>query len=761
MLGSVLPLILSGPVKKLLAKGGVVSRWIAFVAVVGLLIIAACSGANPVDVNPESDPTDVGPVLDPNREVLADPDGGKLVLAGGDVELDVPAGAVTQDVVLTADPVEDPPEGQVGALPGTVFDLGPDGFEFEQPVVLSFTYDPAVVTEANPNTREEDLRLFTLVEGVWIPTEDSSVDPVTHTVSGSTTHFSRFGVLTLTQVCPGGSLGPTAFDDVQAAYDASVPGGTIEICDGTHSVEGVVLDAPVTIRPSAGASPVIHTIEALSAFFVNGYEAGTVVFDGLTFDFDTPTGPDTPTRSYPIRASGTYDRLVVHNSIFNIDDVARGSIFTELSSVATAATFVDNVELNGGVFGIAVGDNHTEVTNSTISGVALGVYYFATSSPELPTPPTGRVEGSVFVDCGDRCVRVGGAGDVDVISNTFGQCGVQRCVIVQNGAHAEVRLNTFAAQVLTGDAVLDPDQVVFFSQSATGLIDGNLFLGCGFFDCIWASGTMTISNNTFDHVPGQLEWHSSDIIAGGGAVDVLVENNIINSCGAICYKILDGSTFTIRNETINVPAGHDTGTVLFGGKDDPASPNNVITFEDNTVTGVGEAEAQGLVFTASNATVNRNTFTFSEGVVVGDEATLTGHDNIFELTKTAFRIEGDGHADFRFNDFTGQSMDIGFGGDGTSDLTCNYWGNIAGPQNVDPGTPTSVYTPWAAEAIANMVSVSCDALPPPPPDDPPPDSAATRLPGRLGASAPPIGQTVPFLSLFPDATAPKTPENSR
>lgn len=101
MLGSVLPLILSGPVKKLLAKGGVVSRWIAFVAVVGLLIIAACSGANPVDVNPESDPTDVGPVLDPNREVLADPDGGKLVLAGGDVELDVPAGAVTQDVVLT------------------------------------------------------------------------------------------------------------------------------------------------------------------------------------------------------------------------------------------------------------------------------------------------------------------------------------------------------------------------------------------------------------------------------------------------------------------------------------------------------------------------------------------------------------------------------------------------------------------------------------------------------------------------------------
>ncbi|MCZ6856838.1 MAG: hypothetical protein O7F70_02450 [Gemmatimonadetes bacterium] len=220
---------------------------------------------------------------------------------------------------------------------------------------------------------------------------------------------------------PGAGVLAPIFDNFVDAIDAVAPGGTIRVIPGSYVVEGVEIAKPVTIQGLGNGTAVIQTSVALSAFFVNGYEAGTVLIDGLTFDFDTPTGPTTATRSYPIRAHGTYDQLIIQNSIFNIDPLARGSIFTEQSTVATAATFVDNVEITGGVFGVAVGNNHTEVTNSHISGAGNGVYYFGT-----PTPPTGRVEGSVFVDCGNQCVRVGGGGDVDVIPTPLvsAVCGV-------------------------------------------------------------------------------------------------------------------------------------------------------------------------------------------------------------------------------------------------------------------------------------------------------------------------------------------------
>jgi len=226
---------------------------------------------------------------------------------------------------------------------------------------------------------------------------------------------------------------------------------------------------------------------------------------------------------------------------------------------------------------------------------------------------------------------------------------------------------------------------------------------------VFAAGVVTISNNNFTHVAGQPESAFASILAMSGAENVTINNNTIHSCGPVCYKILDGSTVSIRNDNVTVLAGHGTINVLRGGDDDPASPNNVITFENNAVTGAGEALVMRL--TASDATVNGNTFTqFSDGVHVSgvgvDAATLTGQDNIFELTGTAFTIEEDGFADFRFNDFTGQTTDIGDGGNGTSILTCNYWGNPGGPQVFPPGLE-GIFTPFATSLIARTGAVGC------------------------------------------------------
>ena len=145
--------------------------------------------------------------------------------------------------------------------------------------------------------------------------------------------------------------------------------------------------------------------------------------------------------------------------------------------VPTAATFVDNVEINGGFNGVTVQDNHTEVTNSDISGVRNGVFYFGTLVPH-----TGRVEGSIF-ECGNFCVGSWNDGDIDVISNTFGECGSGRCVMVFPGARVEVRSNTFAAAILTGELGPDLNQVINFRVGTSGLIDSNIFEGCGFVEC--------------------------------------------------------------------------------------------------------------------------------------------------------------------------------------------------------------------------------------------------------------------------------------
>lgn len=643
--------------------------------------------------------------IEASGEVLAGPGGGEVELGGGDVQLDLPAGAVTEEVVLTAEPVEEPPSGGAGGLDGTVFNLGPEGQQFEEPIELTFSYDPQVLTTANPNAREEDLRLFTLENGVWRPLEGGSVDPVTKEVSGLTTHFSQFGILTLTEVCPG------EFGTVQEAYDATIPGGLISICDHqTHAVEGVVLDAPVSILAAPGASPVLHTATELSALNVDGFSQGVVLIDGMTFDFDTPDGGE-GMRSHAIRAEGTFDQLVVTGSTFDIDPGARGAVAVGASTVPTSKASIDDVIITGGAVGVAVVDNLADVTNSDISGMSLiGVSH----SAEGGTGGGGLVQGNSFEDCGSRCVRPRTGAIVDVVGNIFGQCGSLRCISIGSAAQVQVLSNTFAAPVLTGDSGPDQNNIILFTGASTGLVDGNVFNGCGFFHCMQSinGSAVTVSNNQFDHVSGQAEDAGSHTMVVWGGATITAENNVINACAVFCYRAADDATLIVRNETISVPAGHGTLDVVHGEHFDPALANNTIVFENNVVTGAGAGHAAFLMNT--DATLTGNTFTgLAGGIELHAAATITGRDNSIEMVPglAAVEIFEDGFADLRFNDFTGQAVGIGSAGDGTSVLTCNWWGDAAGPQNVDPGVPSTVYIPWATAPIANGAGGACDGGP--------------------------------------------------
>src|SRR5207247_8531234 len=124
---------------------------------------------------------------------------------GSSALLTVPPNAVTQSIGLTVQPAALPPATDVSALVGgTAYELGPSGTTFAAPITVAVQYAPAGIPA---RMAERRLRLFTLVAGAWQLVPGSAVDPATHTVTGTTSHFSTYGVLASASVTAGSIAG--------------------------------------------------------------------------------------------------------------------------------------------------------------------------------------------------------------------------------------------------------------------------------------------------------------------------------------------------------------------------------------------------------------------------------------------------------------------------------------------------------------------------------------------------------------------------
>lgn len=114
--------------------------------------------------------------------------GGTLETDGGDVTLDVPAGALEEDVDLSISSVEG---GELpdGAVEGTAFDFGPDGQEFAEPVTLTVHYG-----QDQDDEDEANLAIHLLRDGVWekVP---STVNTDENVLTAEITHFSVYGAV--------------------------------------------------------------------------------------------------------------------------------------------------------------------------------------------------------------------------------------------------------------------------------------------------------------------------------------------------------------------------------------------------------------------------------------------------------------------------------------------------------------------------------------------------------------------------------------
>jgi alpha-tubulin suppressor-like RCC1 family protein len=136
------------------------------------------------------------------------PGGGTVSVAGGQVTLDVPAGAVSQAVVLTVEPtVVVPPTAQL--VLSTAFAFTPEGTEFGAPVALTIHYDPLDLLSAESET---SLHVGKVVGGAFVEVAGSVVDLVARSVTAPIDGLSAFGLLTAP---PGPRVG-VAVGDVQS-----------------------------------------------------------------------------------------------------------------------------------------------------------------------------------------------------------------------------------------------------------------------------------------------------------------------------------------------------------------------------------------------------------------------------------------------------------------------------------------------------------------------------------------------------------------
>jgi hypothetical protein len=193
----------------------------------------------------------------------------------------------------------------------------------------------------------------------------------------------------------------------------------------------------------------------------------------------------------------------------------------------------------------------------------------------------------------------------------------------------------------------------------------------------------------------------------------IVDWNQVSDCGVYgCIRLRFSHTLTVTRNTVSSPEYRNT---MFG----IISDTGVVTIEDNTVTGISPEPSEfnfafdssgiqiGLGYNQAGSVVRRNTITNAASGIVARNTQISGSDNVITHVLYGFNGLSNGVMSMNGNDVT----DAYYGWanlDERSDLTCNWWGSIYGP-NSYAGYPN--FIPWATAAIANEAGGVCDGYP--------------------------------------------------
>lgn len=126
-------------------------------------------------------------------------DGGTLTSADGNMNITIPAGALSGDKAITVQPVTRKlPDGY-----GKVYRLTPHDISFQQPVTIRLRYNE----DSIKNTVPELLGIaYQDQQGKWFHAAAPVPDKVSHTLTTTTTHFSDWGIISYLYIQPNEPL---------------------------------------------------------------------------------------------------------------------------------------------------------------------------------------------------------------------------------------------------------------------------------------------------------------------------------------------------------------------------------------------------------------------------------------------------------------------------------------------------------------------------------------------------------------------------
>jgi hypothetical protein len=103
---------------------------------------------------------------------------------------------------LTITPMATPPAPPAEKnIIGLTYDLGPQGATFNPPITVTFTYNPADIP-AGVDEKNLTIAYYDTAKGAWVVLEGITVNTTTHTISGKTSHFTAFTVLSPSKPAP-------------------------------------------------------------------------------------------------------------------------------------------------------------------------------------------------------------------------------------------------------------------------------------------------------------------------------------------------------------------------------------------------------------------------------------------------------------------------------------------------------------------------------------------------------------------------------
>jgi hypothetical protein len=286
-------------------------------------------------------------------------------------------------------------------------------------------------------------------------------------------------------------------------------GGTIPVCDGTHSSPGVSISRSMTIQ---SAGPGVATLDAVTAGLAlhvgNSGAGSTVALRNLRF------------------VGGTFANVFVGGNIGEF--IASGNEFNPPATAPYGGQrgWLSGLQVGGSDIGTAT------VSNNVFNGGDIGYHVNSQSG-------THNVAGNTFRAQNNSSIHIAGPrpGPVTIDDNTFEGCGPDWCLFTQHGV-------TFTRNTVTIDIArpsLSPLNIDNFSGGES-VVTNNVITGTG------AGGSDRSAQSTYP-----IRSHAIKVLGGG----TVTRNQVTNAYVAL------GPTSSLVSGTDNV--FDHTFAPFFGG----------------------------------------------------------------------------------------------------------------------------------------------------------------------------------------------------